>query len=261
LISVGQLDEEGHAISFHGGRWKVSMEARILARGYKTGTLYTTTNIRDTVNEAFDHRFWDDQNRKIIRSRKITFNEQYVYKDKSSAEPVGIESESKKSQFVNLDKAMTDSQKGKQVVEVELDEQRSLTDECDDEKSSRNSQHREEPYSLARSREKHDRKASERYGFEDMVSFALTASSGDPLSIQGGMLKEVELLQNGKTWGSGGLLKGKKAKWCRWVYRKKESSEKAMWPSGLVEKHGGLSKPCPMLKFKRRLDLSGTCGL
>jgi hypothetical protein len=61
------------------------MGARILARGYKTSTLYMTTNIRDTVNEAFGHRFCDDQNWKIIRSRKITFNEHVVYKDKSSA--------------------------------------------------------------------------------------------------------------------------------------------------------------------------------
>jgi hypothetical protein len=30
---------------------------------------------------------------------------------------------------------------------------------------------------------------------------------------------------------------------------------------GLVEKHGVLSKPGPMLKFKRCLDLSDTCGL
>jgi hypothetical protein len=75
LISMRQLDEEEHAISFHGGKWKVSMGTRILARGYKTCTLYITTNIRDTVNEAFGHRFLDDQNRNIIRSKKITFNE------------------------------------------------------------------------------------------------------------------------------------------------------------------------------------------
>jgi hypothetical protein len=58
---VGQLDEEWHANSFHGGKWKISMGAKILARGYKIGTLY-----------------------------------------------------------------MTNSQKGKQIVEVELDEHRSL---------------------------------------------------------------------------------------------------------------------------------------
>jgi hypothetical protein len=120
-----------------------------------------TTNIKDTVNEAFDYRFWDDQNWKIIRSRKITFNEQVVYKDRSSAKPVGIESESKKYEFVNLDEisestvqnrvqedeALTDSHKGKQIVEVELDEHHSLTKKGDDNESSRDSQHREEPYS------------------------------------------------------------------------------------------------------------------
>jgi len=139
-----------------------------LARGYKT--LYMTINIRDTIPEAFGNRFWDDQNWKIIRSRKITCNGQDVYKDKSSAEPVGIELEFKKSEFVNLDElpdstvqnkvqedeALYDSQKGKQIVEVELDEHHSLTDKGDDKESSRDSHHREEPYSLARRREKCD---------------------------------------------------------------------------------------------------------
>jgi hypothetical protein len=114
-------------------------------------------------------------------------------------------------------------------VEVELDEQRSLTDECDDEKFSRDLQHREECYSLARGKEKCDQKASERYGFKDMISFALTASSEDPLSVQDGMPKEVESLQRDKAWESTELLKGKNAKECRWVYKKKESSEKAVW--------------------------------
>ena len=40
LISVGQLDDERHAILFVGGTWKVTKGARILARGKKTGTLY-----------------------------------------------------------------------------------------------------------------------------------------------------------------------------------------------------------------------------
>jgi len=49
LISVGQLDDEGHSINFYGDKWKVSVGARILAHGYKTCTLYMTTNIIDTV--------------------------------------------------------------------------------------------------------------------------------------------------------------------------------------------------------------------
>jgi hypothetical protein len=94
-----------------------------------------------------------------------------------------------------------------------------------------------------------------------MVYFALTASSGDPSSVQDGMPKEVEPLHKGKTWESVELLKQKKTTRCKWVYKKKESLEKALLPTGLVEKHGVLSKPGSMLKFKRYLDLSGTCGL
>jgi hypothetical protein len=46
-------------------------------------------------------------------------------------------------------------------------------DECDDEESSRDTLHREESYFLARGRGKRDRKAPERYGVEDIISFAL----------------------------------------------------------------------------------------
>lgn len=111
-------------------------------------------------------------------------------------------------------------------------------DNSDDEQFERDSQHQEEPYSLARGREKRDRKAPERYGFEDMVSFALVAGSGDPSSVQNGMPKEVESLQKGQTWESVELPKGKKATGCKWVYKKTELAEKVLWPTGLVEKRG-----------------------
>ena len=52
LISVGQLDDEGHAILFIGGTWKVTKEARVLVCGKKTGTLYMTSSPRDTVGVA-----------------------------------------------------------------------------------------------------------------------------------------------------------------------------------------------------------------
>ena len=49
LILVGQLDDEGHAILFVGGTWKVTKGARVLARGKKIGTLYMTSSPRDTI--------------------------------------------------------------------------------------------------------------------------------------------------------------------------------------------------------------------
>ena len=52
LISIGQLDDEGHVILFIGGTWKVTKGARILARGKKTDTLYMTSSPRDTIAVA-----------------------------------------------------------------------------------------------------------------------------------------------------------------------------------------------------------------
>ncbi|RVW41057.1 Retrovirus-related Pol polyprotein from transposon TNT 1-94 [Vitis vinifera] len=61
LISVGQLDDEGHAILFVGSTWKVTKGARVLARGKKTGTLYITSCPRDTiavVDASTDTSLW-----------------------------------------------------------------------------------------------------------------------------------------------------------------------------------------------------------
>jgi hypothetical protein len=118
-------------------------------------------------------------------------------------------------------------------VEVELNEQRSLTDICEDEESSRDSEHREEPYSFARGKEKCDRKAPKRYGFEDMVSLALTTGNGVSSSVPNVTPIEVKLLQKGKAWESTELLKANKAKWYRWVYIKKKPTEKVVWPRRL----------------------------
>jgi len=34
----------------------------------------------------YGYRFWDDQTKKVIRSRNVTFNDNLFYKDKFSAE-------------------------------------------------------------------------------------------------------------------------------------------------------------------------------
>jgi len=49
LISVGQLDDNGHSILFSGGMWKISKGAMVLARGKKTGTMYMTTRFADII--------------------------------------------------------------------------------------------------------------------------------------------------------------------------------------------------------------------
>ena len=51
-------------------------------------------------DEKFSYRIWDEQDRKIIKSRNVIFNEQVMYKDRST---VVSEIDQKKSEFVNLD--------------------------------------------------------------------------------------------------------------------------------------------------------------
>ena len=51
----------------------------------------------------FGYKFWDEQNRKIIRSRNVIFNKQVMYKDRSTVVLDVIEIDQKKSEFVNLD--------------------------------------------------------------------------------------------------------------------------------------------------------------
>ena len=42
LIYVGQLDSTGYAAEFGNGSWKIMKGAMVVARGTKSGTLYTT---------------------------------------------------------------------------------------------------------------------------------------------------------------------------------------------------------------------------
>lgn len=49
LISIGQLDEEGHSILFVGGSWKITKGPMVVAHGKKSSTLYMTTSPRDML--------------------------------------------------------------------------------------------------------------------------------------------------------------------------------------------------------------------
>ena len=52
LISIEQLDDEGHVILFVSGTWKVTKKAKVLAHGKKTGTLYMTLSPRHIIAVA-----------------------------------------------------------------------------------------------------------------------------------------------------------------------------------------------------------------
>ena len=48
-------------------------------------------------DKKFGYRFWDEQNRKIIRSRNVIFNEQVMYKDRSTIMPDVTKMDKKKN--------------------------------------------------------------------------------------------------------------------------------------------------------------------
>jgi hypothetical protein len=56
-------------------------------------------------DEEFGFRFWDDQDRKIIRSRNVIFNEKVLYKDKSSVKTDMADSDAnpQRSEFIRIE--------------------------------------------------------------------------------------------------------------------------------------------------------------
>ena len=95
--------------------------------------------------------------------------------------------------------------------------------------SSEDQQH----HSIAIDRSRRTIKPPTRYGFEDLVSYVLITSSGDPTTIQeaihgqeksrwmGVMVEEIQSLHKNQTWDLVELPKGKRAIGCKWVYKKK----------------------------------------
>ena len=103
------------------------------------------------------------------------------------------------------------------TIEVEYYENSSTSDKGNDNDIDPQQQE-EEPYSIAKGRKKPVLKALHRYGFGDMVSFALITSSGDPSSYRD--VEDMGSLQKNNSWESLKFSKGKKAIDCKWVYRK-----------------------------------------
>ena len=106
---------------------------------------------------------------------------------------------------------------------MEFDKNSSPTDKGNDNDIDPQQQ-QQEPYSIAKGREKQVHKAPQRYGFEDMVSFAIISSSRDPLSYKDA--EEMGSLQKNKTWESLKLSKGKKAIGCKWDTTRKKHFQK-----------------------------------
>ncbi|RVW67999.1 Retrovirus-related Pol polyprotein from transposon TNT 1-94 [Vitis vinifera] len=123
-----------------------------------------------------------------------------------------------------------------QLIQVEL-ETHNIEDHARNAGKSSSEDHQHHCIAIDRSRR--TIKPPTRYGFEDLVSYALITSSEDPTTFQeaihnqeksrwmGAMVEEIQSLHKNQTWDSVELPEGKKAIRCKWVYKKKKTvSEK-----------------------------------
>ena len=123
------------------------------------------------------YRFWDPNSKKTVINRDVIFDEAFILKQ-------------------NEAKTYDDCAQEKLTIEVEFDENSSPNDKGDAEIDPQRQQ--EKSYSIPKGREKRVHKAPQRYGFEDMVSFALITSSRDPSSYKD--VEEIGSLKRIKSW-------------------------------------------------------------
>uniref|UniRef100_A0A2N9J6A9 Integrase catalytic domain-containing protein n=1 Tax=Fagus sylvatica TaxID=28930 RepID=A0A2N9J6A9_FAGSY len=154
---------------------------------------------------------------KVVISRDVVFDEKSMTKAFKEEKSQAAESSN------NI---------GRSTVQVELDE---LESQSNEEPHSND----QEQDSTRSDRPKRNKRPPVRYGFEDLVSYALLTSSEDPSTFQEAiessekdkwmeaMVEENESLSKNKTWELTELPKGKKPIGCKWVFKKKEAvSEK-----------------------------------
>src|SRR4051812_10294751 len=178
-------------------------------------------------------KLWDPKANKVVISRDVVFDEKAMVQRTQGEETRTPESSSGDEHAVQ--------------VELEAQERDDTTHEVEGPNSER-VEHR----GIATDRPRRTIRPPDRYGFGELVSYALITSSGDPSSFQeatcsqerekwmGAMVEEIESLHKNQTWDLVELPKGKKAIECKWVYRKKEA---------VAEKKGE--------KFKARLVAKG----
>ncbi|RVW74857.1 Retrovirus-related Pol polyprotein from transposon TNT 1-94 [Vitis vinifera] len=170
-------------------------------------------------DEKFGYRFWDEQNRIIIRSRNVIFNEQVMYKDRSTVTSDVTEIDQKKSEFVNLDELTKSSvQKGGEEDKENVNSQVDLsTPVAEVRRSSRNI------------------RPPQRYS--PVLNYLLLTDGGEPECYDEAlqdensskwelaMKDEMDSLLGNQTWELTELPVGKKALHNKWVYRIKNEHD------------------------------------
>ena len=177
-------------------------------------------------NEEFGYRFWDDEKRKIIRSKNVVFNEEVLYKDKlregSKTEEPGA---------VDLDDILTpELQQDTTTAEEEISQEESgEADESDDSE--------EVPYTPVTELRRSSRIIRKPVRFSPSLNYILLTDRGEPecyeeamqvdesIKWELAMNDEMDSLLSNHTWELANLPKGKKALHNKWVYRIKEEPD------------------------------------
>uniref|UniRef100_A0A2N9EUG1 Retrovirus-related Pol polyprotein from transposon TNT 1-94 n=1 Tax=Fagus sylvatica TaxID=28930 RepID=A0A2N9EUG1_FAGSY len=170
-------------------------------------------------DETFGYRFWDDQNRKVIRSRNVIFNEQVMYKDRSSTKLDDVKVEQKKSEFVNLDEFSNNT----------------MQNSGQEEKENANPQVEQCTPAITVRRSSRNIRPPQR--FSPSLFYILLTDGGEPesydeaLQIEDSikwelaMKDEMNSLMTSQTWELTELPQRKKALHNKWVYRVKEEHD------------------------------------
>jgi hypothetical protein len=170
-------------------------------------------------DETFGYRFWDDQNRKVIRSRNVIFNEQVMYKDRSSTKLDDVKVEQKKSEFVNLDEFSNNTMQNSGQEEKE------------------NADPQVEQCTPAITVRRSSRNIRPPQRFSPSLFYILLTDGGEPesydeaLQIEDSikwelaMKDEMNSLMTNQTWELTVLPQKKKALHNKWVYRVKEEHD------------------------------------
>ena len=161
--------------------------------------------------DEFGYRFWDYENRKIIRSRDVIFNENVMYKDRSIAESSSSNTEAETKEFVEFEEISgNDVQISPEAVQ-------------------------EEPGTPALRRSSRIPKPIQRYS--PSLHYLLLSDSGEPecydqamqvedsVKWESAMKDEMDSLMSNQTWELAELPPGKKALHNKWVYRIKEEHD------------------------------------
>ncbi|KAL5837106.1 hypothetical protein ACOSQ3_014275 [Xanthoceras sorbifolium] len=158
--------------------------------------------------DEFGYRFWDYENRKIIRSRDVIFNENLMYKDRSIAESSSSTTEAETKEFAEFEEISGSD------VQISLETVQ------------------EEPSAPELRRSSKVPKPIQRYS--PSLHYLLLTDSGEPecydeamqvedsVKWESAMRDEMDSLMSNQTWELAELPPGKKALHNKWVFRIKE---------------------------------------